>query len=100
MPASAHQEGKTTMRTIRIDEQDFETAADCMAYLASELDFPAHFGGTLPALGDCLGDIAEPTRLKLRRRRPGARTWFERMADAMMRAACENESLSVRVKVH
>ena len=32
---------------------------------AKELGFPAHYGKNLDALFDCLGEIAEPTRVTL-----------------------------------
>lgn len=85
------------MRKLEIDERDFKTPEELMGYLAKELRFPAYFGGTLPAFRDCLGDIAEPTRIRVRRRSPEGRTWFEAATLALLRAACENDQLSVRV---
>lgn len=87
------------MRTIQIDERDFASADQLMAFLACELEFPAYFGGNLRALNDCLGDLCEPTRIKVRRRYGGAGTWFERTTLILMRAACENNNLQVRIRV-
>ena len=86
------------MRKLTIDERDFASRDELMDFLARELDVPGYFGGILPALLDCLGDIAEPTRFKVRRRTPDAGSWFERVSIALLRAACSNESLSVRVE--
>ena len=85
------------MRKLTIDERDFASHDELMAFLAKELAFPSYFGGNLPALHDCLGDISEPTRIKLRRRTPDAGSWFEHVSLVCLRTACENDALSVRI---
>lgn len=86
------------MRTVEIDERDFDTPDEALDYLARELDFPGYFGRNLRALNDCLGDVGKPTKIRARRRRAGAGTWFERLTVTLMRAACENDNLSVTVR--
>lgn len=61
---------------------------------AKELGFPAHYGKNLDALHDCLGEIAEPTRVTLYdlagwRRRLGA-DFCRRLAAVLAAAAEEN----------
>ncbi len=86
------------MRTLTIDERDFATKEELMSFLANSLEFPSYFGGNLAALHDCLGDLDEPTRIRIRRRTPDPGSWFERITTTMLRTACENDHLSVRVK--
>lgn len=86
------------MREITIDERDWERPQDLMAWLKEELAFPAYFGGSLPALYDCLGDICEATYVTIVRRDPTPDTWFDKATVAFMRVAMENDNLKVRVR--
>jgi len=61
---------------------------------AKALGFPAHAGKNLDALHDCLGDVAEPTRVTLYdlpswRRRLGE-DFCRRLASVLASAAAEN----------
>lgn len=52
------------MRTIVFDSLHVENSEQLHRELARCLDFPAHYGGNLDALHDCLsGEIALPLRV-------------------------------------
>jgi len=57
------------MREITVIQRHCEGPDQVHGLLASCLDFPAYYGGNLAALGDCLGDVDEPTRIVIDRRR-------------------------------
>ena len=73
-----------------------DTPEEVHAAFAEALGFPAHYGRNLDALHDCLGGIAEPTRVTLYdlagwRRRLGA-DFCGRLAAALAAAAADNPS--------
>lgn len=86
------------MREITIDERDWAEPHQLMDWLKERLEFPVYFGGNLPALYDCLGDICEPTEVTIIRRNPDPDTWFDKATMAFVRMAMENENLKVRVR--
>lgn len=58
-------EEKDTLRTVIVKGAFFSEPAALHAYLADTLHFPAYYGGNLSALADCLGDVDEPTLIRL-----------------------------------
>lgn len=86
------------LRKIVIDERDYRYPSDLMDALKRELGFPDYFGGNLPALNDCLGDICEDTRITIIRRDPTPDTWFDKVTLAIVRASMENDCLRVHVR--
>ncbi|MDO4798710.1 MAG: barstar family protein [Coriobacteriales bacterium] len=65
---------------VVLREDDVADAAQAHAILARELDFPDYYGANLDALEDCLGDIATPTRIVLRRSQQEPKPWFDDLA--------------------
>ena len=86
------------MREITIDERDWESPQELMEWLKVELSFPDYFGGNLPALYDCLGDVCEPTSVTIVRRDLTPDTWFDKATLAFVRTAVENDNLKVRIR--
>ena len=54
----------TTLRVLNGKRMD--TREHAHAHLARRLRLPPYYGNNLDALNDCLGEIAEPTRILLR----------------------------------
>ena len=53
--------------TLRIlNGKRMDTRERAHAHLARRLRLPSYYGNNLDALNDCLGEIAEPTRILLR----------------------------------
>lgn len=86
------------MRRITINQSDFQTPAELMAWLKSALGFPEWCGNSLPALYDCLGDTAEPTEITIVRRDAENDTWFDKAVIAVIHSCLENENLSCRIR--
>ena len=86
------------MRTLTIDERDFESPRQLMAFIKHEFALPEWFGSSLPAFNDFLGDICEPTAFTIIRRDPTPDTWFDKATLCIVRASLENDNLRVRVK--
>ena len=53
------------MKQITIDCSAIENKDQLHDAFSRALCFPAHYGGNLDALHDCLTEIAEPTRISL-----------------------------------
>lgn len=90
-------ESESIMREVNIAEDDFETAAQLHAYLAGQLGFPVYYGGNLDALGDCLGDVSENTRVIVQKTASPHGDRFERFRRVLVRSADENPYLEVIV---
>ncbi len=96
---------KVLMRDIYevpVDELDLLDISTVHDYLRVTLGFPEHYGKNLDALHDCLGDISEPTRLYIVRNASMApddeyAQEMDRLCMVLLRAARENEMLSVTI---
>ena len=89
------------MHEIIIDEALFDSAEEVHAHLALELGFPAHYGGNLDALNDCLGDVGEPVFFTVLLSHDAGETgfsaWVPKLVRSLLRAARDNESIEVVV---
>lgn len=89
-----------TPKLLEIWEDELSTPQELHAYIASDMRFPAHYGGNLAALSDCLGDVSEPWAIIVTRSLPERRKpWFDGFCDVMERAACENPELEFHYDV-
>ena len=75
-------------------------ATKAHAYLRDVLDFPDYYGENLDALHDCLGDISEPTLIKIPKdiaegKRLG--NFGIRLVKVLRLAAEENSALQLRI---
>lgn len=86
--------------TIR--ERDITSREDVHVALAGGLGFPDHYGASLNALDDCLGDLSKPARVLVVRERgedlPVA-DYLDKVCVCLMRAARENPALDVEVRL-
>ncbi len=87
---------------VPIDERDLQDINTVHDYLRLSLGFPEHYGKSLAALHDCLGDISEPTRLYVMRDATmgpdsAYAEQMDRLCLVLLRAARENPALSVSV---
>lgn len=86
------------MKDITLDCRDIAARSDLHRAFAHGLAFPDHYGNTLDSLHDCLTDIAEETRIRLKNwsaaeERLGS---YARSAKgAILDAAVENKNLAV-----
>ena len=83
-----------SVRFVELDNHAFACARDVHDYLARELAFPEYYGHNLDALYDCLGDIFEPTVIRIRRRWHQDE-WFKKIAVVIRDAARKNPRLTV-----
>jgi ribonuclease inhibitor len=88
------------MREITLDVKKMTSPAKAHAYLRDVLDFPDYYGENLDALHDCLGDISEPTLIKIPKdiaegKRLG--NFGIRLVKVLRVAAEENSALQLRI---
>ncbi|MBR3327079.1 MAG: barstar family protein [Atopobiaceae bacterium] len=76
-------------RPIRVElsERACATEKDAHELLAQELLFPRYYGANLDALEDCLSEIAEPTRIVVKRDRRNPKPWFGAMVEVIRESA-------------
>ena len=89
------------MREVTVIQRHCAGSEQVQELLASCLDFPAYYGGNFAALDDCLGDIDEPTRIVIDRRRVTNHdqdAWFDRLCTVIARASQENELLDMVIR--
>ena len=85
---------ETGERFVELDNHAFACAREVHDHLARELGFPEYYGHNLDALYDCLGDIFEPTVIRIRRRWHQD-AWFKAIAATIRDAARRNPRLTV-----
>ena len=51
------------LKTIVIDEIEYNDKERLLGFLAEQLDFPEYFGMNYDAFSDCLGDVFTPLKL-------------------------------------
>lgn len=84
----------TDIRFVELDCRAFANAREVHEFLARELGFPEYYGHNLDALYDCLGDVFEPTEIRIRRRWHQDE-WFKKIAAVVRDAARKNPRLTV-----
>lgn len=72
---------------VELPEREVKSASEAHALLAEELSFPSYYGANLDALEDCLGEIATPTRIVVKRDRRNPKPWFGPMVDVIRESA-------------
>ena len=82
-------------RYVELNNHAFATGREVHDFLAAELAFPDYYGHNLDALYDCLGDIFEPTTIRIRRTWHQD-SWFKAIAAVIRDAAKRNPHLKVR----
>jgi len=73
------------------------TREDAHAHLSRRLRLPDYYGNNLDALNDCLGEIAEPTRILLRNAaclRESLGGYGERLIAVLIDAAKRNPNIT------
>ena len=84
---------------VEIDERALATPGLLHARIASDLGFPAYYGGNLSALSDCLEDVDAPTRIVVTRADAAHRlSWLDGFVKVMRRCADENPAIDLLVE--
>ena len=85
----------TTLRVLNGKRMD--TREHAHTHLARRLRLPSYYGNNLDALNDCLGEIAEPTRILLRNAshlRESLGEYGGRLIAVLVEAAEQNHSIT------
>ncbi len=85
------------MREVELRESALGGPEELHALLARELCFPAHYGGNLSALADCLEELGAPIRIILEQdgSSRGDGSWFDRARAVIERSGLLNPALEV-----
>ncbi len=84
-----------TIREVVLNNHDFETKKDLLHYIGEALAFPEYYGANLDALADCLSEVEEPVRIRIKRTWHQD-SWFKAAAKVIREAAKDNPAITVR----